>query len=95
MKLQKMFFRGNVYNTLLVIDGKEFKHYKTDRSIVKKIFFLFPFIINKKFIWMKSADVRFRLYFSRSSDFDDGWSYKSFWLDLKHRWEMEEIIKIY
>ena len=92
MTLKKITYNENVYNTLLVVDGKESKYYKTDRSIVKKVFFFLPHIINMKFIWMKSADIRFRLYFSRSSDFDSGWSYRTYWLDLKHHWEMEEII---
>lgn len=94
MVLQKIIYRDNTYNTLLVIDGKEYKYYKTDRSIIKRIFCLFPIIVNKKFIWMKFANIRFRLYFTRSTDFDDGLTYSFFWSKLKHRWEMEDIINI-
>jgi hypothetical protein len=88
---------GYNYNVDIVIDKNEFKYYKTDKVFIKKMFCFFPLLIlnNGKFAWMKYVDVKFRLYFSNSATFDDGWTMKMHWLGLTPRWEMEDIVKEY
>lgn len=65
---------------------------KTDRTIVKTIFPIFPILKGKKFKWFKKCKVRYSLYFTRTKDFDGGWSYQEYWTPWKHSFELEEII---
>lgn len=65
---------------------------KTDQIKEKKIFALFPLLVNKKFRWFKYTTIKQRLYFISRKEFDDGWSYKNYWTEYKKRWEIEEII---
>ena len=65
---------------------------KTDRTVVKTIFPIFPILKGKKFRWFKKCKVRYRLYFTRSKQFDDGWTYQEYWTDWKHSFGLEEII---
>jgi len=65
---------------------------KSDRTIVKTIFPILPIWIKGKFKWFKKCKVRYRLYFTRTKQFDDGWTYAEYWTPWKHRFEIEEII---
>jgi len=65
---------------------------KTDRTIVKTVFPIIPLWKGKKFRWFKKCKVRYRLYFTRSKQFDDGWTYQEYFTDWKHSFGLEEII---
>lgn len=65
---------------------------KSDVTIVKTIFPIFPIWVKKKFRWFKKCKVRYRLYFTRSKQFDDGWSYREYWTDWVHKFKLQEII---
>lgn len=65
---------------------------KTTVTIVKTIFPFFPILKGKKFRWFKKCKVRYRLYFIRTKEFDDGYTYQSYWTRWKHKFNIEEII---
>lgn len=75
-------------------DHHDFEIKKTSRTIKKKIFPIFPLLINGKFRWFKKCIVVYRLYITRRLEFDDGWSYAHYWSKWKREWQSEKIINI-
>lgn len=67
---------------------------ETDKTIIREKFAIIPIFFKNKYYWLKKVRIRYKLYFSRKLEFDDGWSYQFFWTKWKPEWEIIDIIKI-
>ena len=83
------------------MDEKEVEHILTEERKLKKRLSIFPFIIRdtvdgKQSIWTGKwfswVIVKERKQLTRYLEFDDGWSYQSYWGEWKEEWLIEEII---
>jgi hypothetical protein len=82
----------NQYDTQGHESWQEGQLMETDRTIIKNIFPLIPIWKNKKFRWFKNCKARYRLCFTRTKEFDDGWTYKEYYTPWVHTFVLDEII---
>lgn len=96
--MEKFEFNKYNYNIIESFDSEDieghhtFEVKKTSKTIVKTIFPILPIWKNGKFRWFKKSKVRFRLYFYRKEEFDDGYSYQHYWSKWKKDFRLETII---
>lgn len=85
----------NIVDKFEASDIEGFNKYdviETNKTIIKKKFAFLPYFINGKFVWLSKVTLRYRLYFSRKLEFNDGWSYQNYWTKLKPEWKLDDII---
>jgi len=80
------------YNTNGTENYQNIQVKKTTVTIVKTIFTFFPIFKHGKFSWFKKSKIRFRLFFIRTKEFDDGLTYQFYWDKWKSDFVIEEII---
>ena len=96
--MEKFEYNGYEYNIVESFEAtdveghNEYEVKKTSKSLIKTIFPILPIWQNGKFRWFKKCKVRYRLYFSRKEQFDDGWSYQHYWGKWKKEFRLETII---
>jgi len=85
-------FEGVDYNIIEEIDRNSYQSKITDITRERQIFAIVPWWVGNKFRWLKKITIKERLSIERFSDFDDGWTYQSFWKNWELDWVVEEII---
>ncbi len=96
MKPEIFTFEGGDYVILCEHKGStERGHYEikiTDVTRERDVFAWRPWWVGNKFRWLKKIRIVERLTFTRSTSFDDGWSYQEYWENWKKEWEAEKIL---
>lgn len=96
--MEKFDYKGTDFNIIETFNASDhegfndFEVKKTDRTLVKTIFPIFPILYKRKFRWLKKCRVRYRLFFFRRKDFDDGLTYSYYWSKWMPDFRIEEII---
>jgi hypothetical protein len=94
--MEKFVFEGEEYNIISENKGSTERGYyqmkMTDQTRERELYAWRPWWIGKKFRWFKKIKIRERLWFDRSTTFDDGWSYQNYWQPWRKIWEAEEIL---
>ena len=62
------------------------------RTITK--FTYLPLHVNNKWSWFQRVKVLERLHYVQYEDFDDGYSYQSYWKKAKEEWWEEDILEV-
>ena len=94
--METFVFEGKEYYIISKDKGNtergDYEMKMTDQTRERELFAWRPWWVGKKFRWLKKIKIRERLWFERSTAFDDGWSYQNYWQPWKKEWDAEEIL---
>ena len=96
--MEKFEYKGTEFNIIESCDTHGHESWQkgqlkeSDRTVIRTIFTFEPLWIGKKFRWFKKCRVRYRLCFTRTEQFDDGWTYQHYWTKWKHSFKPIEIL---
>lgn len=96
--MKKFKYNGYEYDVINIFEATdmeeitEYEVIETSKTILREKYAIFPYYVNGKFAWFKKVKLRYKLFFSRKVEFDDGWSYLNYWTKWKPNWKIVNII---